>query len=77
MGPATATTTMTDVLLKATEGNKLESSYEMFLEVEKYQHTEMETLWRNTVGLLPLLLQRGISGRAQKGSMCSTQPRAY
>lgn len=29
----------------------------MFLEVEKYQCIEMETVWRNTVGLLLLLLQ--------------------
>lgn len=76
MGPATETTTMTDVLLKATEGNGLKSSYEMFFEVEKYQRIEMETVWRNTMGLLPLLSQRGIFSRAQKGSMCSPRSRA-
>lgn len=64
MGPATETTAMIDMLLKATEGNGLEGSYEMFFEVEKYQCIEMETVWSNTVGLLLLLLQRGISGRA-------------
>lgn len=76
MGPATETTTVTDMLSKATEGNGLESSYEMVLEVEKYQSIEMETVWRNTVCLLPLLLQRGIFGHAQKGSMCLPQSRA-
>lgn len=35
MGPATETAIMTDTLLKATEGNGLESSYKMFLEVKK------------------------------------------
>lgn len=60
MGAATEPTTMTDMFLKATEGNGLENSYETFLEVEKYQCIEMETLWRNTVGLLPFLWQRGI-----------------
>ncbi|OPJ77032.1 hypothetical protein AV530_007454 [Patagioenas fasciata monilis] len=47
MGAATEPTTMTDMFLKATEGNGLETSYNMFLEVEKYECIEMETLWRN------------------------------
>lgn len=60
-------------LLKATGGNGLESSYEMPLEVEKYQCIEMETVKRNTMSLLPLLfLQRGVFGRAQKGSYVFT-----
>lgn len=71
MGPATETTTMTDVLLEATEENRLESSFRMFLEVEKYQCTEMEAVWR-----LPLLGQRGVFSRAQKESKCSPQSRA-
>lgn len=48
------------MFLKATEENGLETSYNTFLEVEKYECLEMETLWRNMVGLLPFLLQRGI-----------------
>lgn len=76
MGPATETTAMTDVLLKATDETRLENSSQMFLEVEKYQCAEMKAVWRNTVGLLPLLVQRGMFGRAQKGRMCSPQSRA-
>lgn len=50
MGPATETTTVTDMLLKATEGEGLESSYNMFLEVENYPCIEMETVWRRHGG---------------------------
>lgn len=54
MGPATETTAMTDMLLKATDEIGLENSSQMFLEVEKYQCAEMKAVWRNMVGLLPL-----------------------
>lgn len=71
MGPATETTTMTDVLLKAIEENSLESSFKMFLEGEKYKCTEMEAVRR-----LQLLGQGGVFSRAQKGIKCSPEDRA-